>query len=201
MSRAIRRDCLCTEFKLKFILPATFSSAASVAPVAATSVQRWQGIDVLRGLSILAVVLLHIDDRIPFARSGIGSHLPRAVSRVVFRNCYDGVKIFFVISGFLITSNILRRWGAQGHVDLKAFYRLRFARIMPCLLVLLAILACLHALHLSGFVIDPPRTSLARALFAALTFHLNWLEIQVGYLPANWDVLWSLSVEEVSTGQ
>jgi peptidoglycan/LPS O-acetylase OafA/YrhL len=178
-------------------LPATFGSAASVAPVAATSVQRWQGIDVLRGLSILAVVLLHIDGRIPFAWSGIGSHLPRAVSRVLFRNGYYGVKIFFVISGFLITSNILRRWGALDRVDLKAFYRLRFARIMPCLLTLLAILACLHALHLSGFVIDPRRTSLARALFAALTFHLNWLEIHVGYLPANWDVLWSLSVEEV----
>jgi peptidoglycan/LPS O-acetylase OafA/YrhL len=36
-----------------------------------------------------------------------------------------------------------------------------------------------------------------RALFAALTFHINLLEEQKGYLPANWDVLWSLSVEEV----
>jgi peptidoglycan/LPS O-acetylase OafA/YrhL len=178
-------------------LPATFAAAASVAPVAAKSSERWQGIDILRGLSILAVVLLHIDGSIPFAISGFGSHLPRAVNRVFFRNGYYGVKIFFVISGFLITTNILRRWGALDHVDLKAFYRLRFARIMPCLLALLAILACLHSLHLSGFVIDPRRTSLARALVAALTFHLNWLEIQVGYLPANWDVLWSLSVEEV----
>jgi peptidoglycan/LPS O-acetylase OafA/YrhL len=32
---------------------------------------------------------------------------------------------------------------------------------------------------------------------AALTFHVNWLEGTRGYLPGNWDVLWSLSVEEV----
>ena len=37
----------------------------------------------------------------------------------------------------------------------------------------------------------------AGALFAALTFHINVLEATHGYLPANWDILWSLSVEEV----
>ena len=31
---------------------------------------------------------------------------------------------------------------------------------------------------------------------AAITFHINYLEIQVGYLPANWDILWSISIEE-----
>jgi peptidoglycan/LPS O-acetylase OafA/YrhL len=190
-------DTVALRIALQFTVDARFTSAGSVSPLATTSAQRWQGIDILRGLSILAVVLLHIDGRIPFAKSGLGSHLPSQVNRVFFRNGYYGVKIFFVISGFLITTNILRRWGALDHVDLKAFYRLRFARIIPCLLTLLVILACLHTLHLTGFVIDPRRTSLARALFAALTFHLNWLEIQVGYLPANWDVLWSLSIEEV----
>jgi hypothetical protein len=39
-------------------------------------------VDVLRGLSILAVVLLHINIRIPFGHSALGSHLLRAVSRV-----------------------------------------------------------------------------------------------------------------------
>jgi peptidoglycan/LPS O-acetylase OafA/YrhL len=48
-----------------------------------------------------------------------------------------------------------------------------------------------------GFDISPHQTTLARALFAALTFHLNWLEAVRGYLPPNWDVLWSLSVEEM----
>ncbi|HZU23033.1 MAG TPA: acyltransferase, partial [Terriglobales bacterium] len=44
---------------------------------------------------------------------------------------------------------------------------------------------------------NPQRASLPRALLAALTFHVNWLEAHRGYLPAGWDVLWSLSNEEV----
>lgn len=36
-----------------------------------------------------------------------------------------------------------------------------------------------------------------RALLATLTFHINVLEAHRGYLPANWDILWSLSVEEM----
>ena len=46
-------------------------------------------------------------------------------------------------------------------------------------------------------MINPAHTTLPRALLAAATFHINWLESQRGYLPPNWDVLWSLSVEEV----
>jgi peptidoglycan/LPS O-acetylase OafA/YrhL len=48
----------------------------------------------------------------------------------------------------------------------------------------------------SGFTIKPERASLGRAWWAALTFHINWLEGRHGYLPGGWDVLWSLSVEE-----
>jgi peptidoglycan/LPS O-acetylase OafA/YrhL len=77
------------------------------------------------------------------------------------------------------------------------FYRFRFARIAPLLLALLAVLSVLHLLHTPVFTINPQRTNLPRALFAALTFHLNWLEAVRGYLPPSWDVLWSLSVEEM----
>jgi peptidoglycan/LPS O-acetylase OafA/YrhL len=52
-------------------------------------------------------------------------------------------------------------------------------------------------MHADGFRIAAKTTTLTRALVAALTFHLNWLEAVRGYLPANWDVLWSLSVEEM----
>lgn len=65
--------------------------------------------------------------------------------------------MFFVISGFLITADILRRWGMFENVDWKAFYKLRFARIAPCLLGLLSILALLHSFGVPGFVI-PPQT-------------------------------------------
>ncbi len=149
----------------------------------------------LRGLSILSVVLLHIDIRIPLAQSAIGSLIPREVSRVLVRSGYFGVKVFLVLSGFLITATLLRRWPSRARLDVAAFYRLRVARIVPCLLALIAILCLLHLLGAPGFVIR--RASLDRALLAALTFHVNRLEIAVGYLPAGWDVLWSLSVEEV----
>jgi peptidoglycan/LPS O-acetylase OafA/YrhL len=46
-------------------------------------------------------------------------------------------------------------------------------------------------------VINTQHASLGRALLAACTFHINWLEARTGYLPGSWDVLWSLSVEEV----
>ena len=38
---------------------------------------------------------------------------------------------------------------------------------------------------------------LGRALLAVLTFHVNELQIHRGYLPGNWDILWSLSIEEL----
>jgi peptidoglycan/LPS O-acetylase OafA/YrhL len=111
-------------------------------------------------------------------------------------NGQNGVQIFFVISGFLITSTSLRRWGSLSAIRVLDFYRLRFARIAPLLLLLLAALSILHFAGTSGFVVSQETGGLGRALFAALTFHINLLEAQRGYLPASWDILWSLSVEE-----
>jgi peptidoglycan/LPS O-acetylase OafA/YrhL len=46
-------------------------------------------------------------------------------------------------------------------------------------------------------VIDRPQQSLPGAVAAALGLYLNWYEGITGYLPGNWDILWSLSIEEV----
>ena len=105
--------------------------------------------------------------------------------------------MFFAVSGFLITLTSLRRFGALAGMRPARFYRIRFARIAPLLLLVLAVLSVLHLAHANGFRIPEKTTTLPRALIAALTFHLNWLEAVRGYLPANWDVLWSLSVEEM----
>jgi peptidoglycan/LPS O-acetylase OafA/YrhL len=159
--------------------------------------QRVPGIDVLRGLCIIAVVLHHINLRIHFRDSSLGQWIGPAANRALFWSGYYGVRVFFVISGFLITTWSLKRWGSLPQVSRRQFYLMRFARIVPCLVGLLVVLSILDRAGVPRFIINTQHTSLGRALVAALTFHVNWLEARTGYLPASWDVLWSLSVEEV----
>ncbi|HLB57113.1 MAG TPA: acyltransferase [Coxiellaceae bacterium] len=152
---------------------------------------RNDGIDMLRGLSILSVILLHCVIHMPFKKQ----FLPTAFNNIIFHTGYYGVIIFFVISGFLITSVCLRRWGNLENIHAGQFYRMRFSRIMPCLILLLIISSVLDLLRVNGFVIHT--TSLSEVIFSALTFHINELRIKTGFLPGNLDVLWSLSIEEV----
>ncbi len=157
---------------------------------------RNKGVDIIRGFCILAVILLHINIHFGFTRTFLKELIPPKLFSLLFWSGYYGVVIFFTLSGFLITSSILKKWGTLSKVNVKTFYWFRFARIIPLLAVLLLVLSVLHLTNTQGFVINEEQTSLARAIFSALTFHINWLEIQVGYLPANWDILWSISIEE-----
>jgi len=161
--------------------------------------QRWprlDGIDLLRGLAILFVLLNHVNMRLVIAHVPYGRALPPyLLSRLVW-NGQRGVQMFFALSGFLITSTSLRRWGNLDRVRVLDFYRLRFARIAPLLLLLLLALTVLDLAHISDYVIASRTGGLSAALIAALTFRVNVLEARHGYLPGGWDVLWSLSVEE-----
>jgi peptidoglycan/LPS O-acetylase OafA/YrhL len=167
-----------------------------IAASHSNSLVRLSGIDALRGFSVLLVVLHHIHLRFVLNHYDVAALMPKPVGRVLFWSGYYAVIAFFVISGFLITSLSIRRWTALSQIDAKQFYLMRVARIVPCLLLLLLVLSCLHLMGASSFTIDASRASLGRALFAALTFHVNWLEGVRGYLPGSWDILWSLSVEE-----
>jgi peptidoglycan/LPS O-acetylase OafA/YrhL len=157
---------------------------------------RLDGVDILRGLAIFFVLMNHVNMRLVIAKVPYASGIPFLAKEALFWNGQFGVQIFFAISGFLITSITLRRWGSLANVSLRDFYLLRFARIVPLLLALLAVLSALHFAHLKDFVVQPKTGGLGRALLAAVTFHLNLLEAWRGYLPGSWDVLWSLSVEE-----
>jgi peptidoglycan/LPS O-acetylase OafA/YrhL len=162
------------------------------------AVPRLDGVDVLRGISILAVILLHTWIRFRYFDVDLGQPWPKLLSHFVWRNGGNGVTIFFAVSGFLITLTSLRRFGSLRAMLPAMFYRIRFARIMPLLLLLLVVLSALHLLHVDAFVIKEQYFTLPRALLAALTFHLNWLEASRNmYLPACWTVLWSLSIEEM----
>jgi peptidoglycan/LPS O-acetylase OafA/YrhL len=159
--------------------------------------RRVDGIDLLRGLSIFLVLMNHVNMRLLFARVLYAKGLPtQLVATLVWSGQY-GVQIFFAVSGYLITSTSMRRWRFPGGVSLRQFYTLRFARIAPLMLLLLAVLSAMHLAGVTGYVISQKLGGLRQALLAALTFRINVLEATRGYLPGNWDILWSLSVEEM----
>ncbi len=159
--------------------------------------KRLDGIDLLRGLAIFFVLMNHVNIRLLGADVIYTRFLPGQLVHFLVWNGQLGVQMFFAVSGFLITSITLRRWGSLAQVSLRGFYLLRFARIAPLLFLLLAILSGLHLAGIHHFVVSAKMGGLGRALLAALTFHINVLEARRGYLPGNWDILWSLSVEEV----
>jgi peptidoglycan/LPS O-acetylase OafA/YrhL len=169
----------------------------SVFSASSEARHRLDAVDALRGLAIFFVLMNHVNMRLFLDKFAYWQAMPDGLRRALVWNGQNGVQIFFVISGFLITSTSLRRWGTLSAIRVRDFYRLRFARIAPLLLLLLCVLCILHFAGTPGFVVSQETGGLGRALFAALTFHINLLEAQRGYLPGSWDILWSLSVEEM----
>lgn len=175
--------------------------STKIIPAREQNWTRLDGVDLLRGLAIFFVLMNHVNMRLLFAHVPYTRGLPRQLATSLVWNGQPGVQIFFAISGFLITSTSIRRWSTLDKISIPGFYRIRFARIAPLLLALLAMLSCLHFAGLrwaafDNFVVPAKTGGLGRALVAALTFHINYLEASRDYLPGNWDILWSLSVEE-----
>ncbi|HUJ30816.1 MAG TPA: acyltransferase [Candidatus Acidoferrum sp.] len=171
--------------------------ASAECTVQAGNWMRLDGIDLLRGLAIFFVLMNHVNIRLLGAKVLYTKFLPSQLVHLLVWNGQLGVQMFFVVSGFLITSITLRRWGQLSNVNLRGFYLFRFARIAPLLFLLLVVLSGLDLANAHNFVVTAKTGGLGRALLAALTFRVNVLEAQRGYLPGNWDILWSLSVEEM----
>jgi peptidoglycan/LPS O-acetylase OafA/YrhL len=149
-------------------------------------------VDRLRGLASLSVVLSHA--------SGYGFLnimlyvVPHHVLVSIAANAYHGVTLFFVISGFLITTKLLNDSDQAGRFSLSSFYRDRVARIAPCLILMLTAACGLAAIGIPAFHVD--WSEIPSALWAVFTFHFNvWITTQA--MPRLWDPLWSLSIEEV----
>ncbi len=148
------------------------SAAPSLARFAQTRV--FGSLDGLRCLSILAVVWHHS-----------ATH-PRALA--LARNGFLGVDLFFAISGFLITTLLLRERHATGGISLRRFFMRRTLRIFPPYFALLA--ATAFALWLVF-----PGASMRAPFFAELpylaTYTSNWVEISTLFA-----ITWSLATEE-----
>lgn len=140
-------------------------------------------LDGLRCLSILAVLWHH-------TKPGAYLHIP------LFERGYMGVNLFFVISGFLITTLLLRERERYGYLSLSAFYWRRSLRIFP-LYYLMLLVYTLAVVVIEKNPVD--KATFFDNLPAFLTYTTNWL------VPSKADTetqrvifyfAWSLAVEE-----
>jgi peptidoglycan/LPS O-acetylase OafA/YrhL len=136
-------------------------------------------LDGLRGLAVIAVLLFH--GGLAWATGG-----------------FLGVDVFFVLSGFLITSLLLGEQRATGTIGLGGFWARRARRLLPALVLVIAVVAVATPLF------DPAaQVSLRGDALAALGYVANWRFVLAGadYFgrtaaesPLNH--LWSLAIEE-----
>lgn len=137
-----------------------------------------KGLDGLRGLAVIAVVLYHF----------FGDALPGG---------YLGVDMFFVLSGFLITSLLVREYRTSGTISLKDFWVRRFRRILPAAVAVLVFCTAIVA-----WIGGDLAVGLRQQFFGTLFFVNNWTQIATSqsYFADNevqvFAHYWSLAVEE-----
>ena len=138
------------------------------------------GLDGLRALAVIAVLMYHLE--LPF----------------MFKGGFLGVDIFFTVSGFLITALLIKEFSYSGNISISQFYLRRFKRLMPVVYVVLAITFLICAWYLPESYIKTRNDSLA-----ALVYLSNWWQIflEQSYFesigrPPMLHHLWSLAIEQ-----
>jgi peptidoglycan/LPS O-acetylase OafA/YrhL len=114
------------------------------------------------------------------------------------RGGFLGVEVFFVISGYLITTLLLTEWHQQGRINLVGFWLRRALRLLPALYLLLVVTLVFAVVFLPGEV-----ARLRNDALAAFAYATNWYPIlgEQSYFettgrPSLLQHLWSLAVEE-----
>lgn len=131
-------------------------------------------LDGLRGIAILMVVVFH-------------------VSPVWLQGGFLGVDIFFILSGFLITSLLLQEFSRFQRVNLKHFYMRRLLRLTPAF-VLLVLVYLIVTWRLSDSTQD--FKDYAKEAFIALFYLTNWTRALGIHTQGILGHTWSLAIEE-----
>src|SRR5215470_7724441 len=137
------------------------------------------GLDGLRALAVIGVFVYH--SRIDWLPGG-----------------FLGVDLFFVLSGYLITSLLLVEWEARNRIDLRRFWLRRARRLLPALVVVV-----LGALVLSAIFARGDLAHTRSDTVSSLLYYTNWHLILANHSyfvlhgnPSLLQHLWSLAVEE-----
>jgi peptidoglycan/LPS O-acetylase OafA/YrhL len=133
------------------------------------------GLDVLRALAIIFVLIEH------------GSFLlKRSYREILDLFVFDGVTIFFVLSGFLIGGILIKQidLGSFGFSELRRFWVRRWLRTLPTYFLVLSVLCLIHQRLDGDFSISGVRSY--------FIFFQNFFEPHPNFFPE----AWSLSVEE-----
>ncbi|MFT6763892.1 MAG: peptidoglycan/LPS O-acetylase OafA/YrhL [Candidatus Aldehydirespiratoraceae bacterium] len=147
---------------------------------ASTTLTHLPALDGLRGVAIILVVTYHLQPSI----------LPGG---------FIGVDVFFVLSGFLISSLLIREGVSTGGIDFVRFFVRRLRRLLPAMLLLVAALS----LYAATWAEPNELARLRRHGFATLGYVANWLfvadgttysDVVLGASPLRH--VWSLSIEE-----
>ncbi len=163
----------------QLLAPRQVRASSGAASFARPRSGRIAGLDGLRAVAVTGVVLYH---------AGV-AWIPGGLL---------GVDVFFVISGFLITTLLLDERARTGRIALRAFWARRLRRLLPALIAMLLFVSVVWGLLLKGDV-----ASLRRDVLFALGYTANWWFAFSGQgyfhlLNAPSPVLhtWSLAVEE-----
>ena len=142
-------------------------------------------LDGLRGVAVLLVLMRHSFELVP---GGFG---PQWLDDFLGGG-YFGVDIFFVLSGFLITSLLLDERESSGAVGMRSFYGRRALRLMPALVVMLGVVSIVLLFN------GETRSSLWPTVRSSLFYYQNWHSVwDPDNLAGQWfGHLWSLSIEE-----
>lgn len=133
------------------------------------SASRFAHIDAMRAVAVLLVVVGH---------AGLGHLIPGG----------SGVTIFFGISGFIITTLLLKERRKTSRFEIGGFYTRRLVKLMPPLVVVLVIPTFIYAAF--GGVIN------WNAFAGQVFFYFNWFKLDHPDVFPGSAVVWSLSIEE-----